>query len=74
MRIWSRFLKTLESGGGALVILLLLIILFAMFAKWGFASAEEQLYLILGALIGILKGGGGKSGDKSSGNEKEKTE
>ena len=35
--------------------------MFAAFVKLGFKDAESQLYFILGALVGLLKGKGGNS-------------
>jgi hypothetical protein len=59
MKSWFDFVKSIESEGGSVLILILLIILFAAFVKLGFKDAESQLYFILGALVGLLKGKGG---------------
>lgn len=56
MRDWFRFLKSLETEGGSIVVLLCLVLLFSYFVKADFKDAESQLYFILGALVGLLKG------------------
>jgi hypothetical protein len=61
MNNWFKFLRSIESEGGSVLILILLIIMFAAFVKLGFKDAESQLYFILGALVGLLKGKGGNS-------------
>ena len=56
MSSWFKFLRSIESEGGSVFILVLLILIFAGFVKLGFKDAESQLYFILGALVGLLKG------------------
>lgn len=56
MRDWIKFLRSLETEGGSIMVLLWLVLLFSYFVKAEFKDAESQLYFILGALVGLLKG------------------
>ena len=68
MSSWFKFLRSIESEGGSLIILILLILVFAALVKLGFKDAESQIYFILGALVGLLKG---KHQDKDPNQDKE---
>jgi hypothetical protein len=59
MKRWSEFLQSIETEGGSILILILLIVMFSLFVKMGFKDAESQVYFILGALVGLLKGNTG---------------
>ena len=53
---WQVFLDGLASEGGNILILFFLVIVTATFVFLNFDGAEGQLYFVLGALVGILKG------------------
>jgi hypothetical protein len=64
MKDWFRFLRSLETEGGSIVVLLALVLLFSFFVKNEFfKDAESQLYFILGALVGLLKGNNDRSAE-----------
>lgn len=65
MKNWFRFLKSLETEGGSIVVLLALVLLFSYFVKAEFKDAESQLYFILGALVGLLKGNNDRAQDET---------
>lgn len=69
MKSWYIFVKSMEREGGSILILIFLILMFAAFVKLGFKDAESQLYFILGALVGLLKGKVGGSEDKPENKE-----
>mgnify|MGYP003352430546 CR=1 FL=1 len=50
------FTDSLSTEGGNIFVLFLLIILIGVFVILKFEHATEQLYFVLGALTGILKG------------------
>ena len=56
MKHWQRFLMSLETEGGAIIVLLSLLVMFCWLAYMGFPEAKDQVYFILGGLVGILKG------------------
>jgi hypothetical protein len=56
-RSWFEILTdNLSTEGGNIFVLFLLIILIGVFVILKFEHATEQLYFVLGALTGILKG------------------
>jgi hypothetical protein len=55
-RRWYEFLRSLETEGGSVVVLILLILVFVVLAKIGINDAAAQIPIILGAILGILKG------------------
>lgn len=65
MKYWTKFIKSLESEGGAIVVLLSLVLLFCGLVFLGFPDGASQLYFILGALVGILKGNGDRTAHTS---------
>lgn len=56
MKKWYEFIQILETEGGAIFVLFVLILLFCALALCGMDDAKAQIPIILGALIGILKG------------------
>jgi len=69
MRDWFRFLKSLETEGGSIVVLLALVLLFSFFVRYDyFKDAESQLYFILGALVGLLKGNNDRTAEERKAN------
>ena len=57
MKKWYEFIQILETEGGAIFVLFMLILLFCSLAIFsGMEEAKAQIPIILGALIGILKG------------------
>lgn len=73
MKRWVRFLKSIETEGGSILVLILLIVMFSLFVKLGFKDAESQVYFILGALVGLLKGNsaGGTTETRTTTTEKD---
>lgn len=53
---WKIFLDGIASEGGNIMVLLWLVIICGVFVILKFDGATEQLYFVLGALVGILKG------------------
>lgn len=64
MRKWYEFLRSLETEGGAIVVLTLLILLFVVLSKFGIVAAEQQIPILLGAILGLLKGLGDNFKDR----------
>jgi hypothetical protein len=53
---WQIFLNGIASEGGNIVVLFCLLVLVGCFVILKFDGATEQLYFVLGALVGVLKG------------------
>ena len=54
--MWEKFLNGLASEGGNIFVLFFLILIVGSFVILKFNGATDQLYFVLGALVGILKG------------------
>lgn len=53
---WEIFVRSIASEGGNIIVLLFLILVLGIFVLLKFDGATEQLYFVLGALVGVLKG------------------
>ena len=50
------FLQALSTDGGNILVLLFIILLLAVFEYLKFPDARQQLYFVIGALVGVLRG------------------
>lgn len=53
---WEKFLASLATDGGNIVVLLIIIVMLAVFEVLKFPDARQQLYFVIGALVGVLRG------------------
>ena len=63
--MWEKFLNGLASEGGNIFVLFFLILIVGSFVILKFNGATDQLYFVLGALVGILKGKNSNNGKNS---------
>lgn len=52
----KNLIEALSTEGGNILVLFLLIFVLGGFVMLNFEKATDQLYFVIGALVGILKG------------------
>jgi hypothetical protein len=55
---WQKFLDSLASNGGTVFLLTLLTLISFVLVFLGMPKGEEIMWLVAGALLGLLKGEG----------------